>query len=726
MAYAVQIDKLGHFRDASNRVITLRGINLAADSKLPATPAVPSHVADNFFDGDNVSYVGRPFPLAEADAHLTRIRSWGFNVIRYVYTWEALEHAGPGKYDEAFIDFTIIMLKKIKQFGFYVYMDPHQDAWSRFSGGSGAPMWTLYAAGLDPTTFSANEAALVQNTWPDPGNFPRMTWATNYERCACATMFTLFFAGRDFAPKAIIDGMNIQDYLSKHFLAATQHLAERMYADSAMTDDFVLGWESWNEPNRGYLGIDDITVFPADSKLRVHTSPTPFEGMRLASGRTVDVPVFGFGAFGPYKVGMQAVNVSATSSWLSPSYDDSRYGWRRDAGWALGECIWAQHGVWDPETDTVLKKDYFRMSPDGTFLSDNRWADKYFIAHWEQYATMIRRIRPQTILFCQTPVMAFPPNFRELGKVLPRMVFTPHFYDGLTLIRKHWSRIWNIDVVGVLRGKYWSPVFAMRFGETAIRNSLRDQLRTLKAEGVQQFGVGVPCLFSEVGIPFDMNDKKAYIDGDYDTQIRALDANIAALEGAQLHHTYWVYSALNSHKWGDQWNGEDLSLFSQSDLKHQYRAPSDYSTSSDVSLMSKVSDSVVSLKEYEPITDILGGRAIEAFVRPFPLLTSGIPRNWGFDLRTATFSMDIDATEDRAEDLPTEIHVPDFHFPNGDLVVEISTGRWELDHQAQLLRWWHMDGRQSIRIIGICGEQRVVKEREAQDWNDFLCSSCSE
>jgi hypothetical protein len=115
------------FRDPHNREVTLHGINCAADAKFPATPDQPSHVSDKFFDGDNVSFVNRPFSLNDADTHFSRLRSWGYNTIRYIFTWEAIEHAGPGKYDEEWIDHTISILRKAKEYGFYIFMDPHQD-----------------------------------------------------------------------------------------------------------------------------------------------------------------------------------------------------------------------------------------------------------------------------------------------------------------------------------------------------------------------------------------------------------------------------------------------------------------------------------------------------------------------------------------------------------------------------------------------------------------------
>ena len=83
-------------RSCSNtRVLTLRGVNLGSDAKNPTKPFMPSHIKDGLFDADDVSFVGAPFPLKDADEHLGRIKGYGFNVVRFVFSWEALEHSGP-------------------------------------------------------------------------------------------------------------------------------------------------------------------------------------------------------------------------------------------------------------------------------------------------------------------------------------------------------------------------------------------------------------------------------------------------------------------------------------------------------------------------------------------------------------------------------------------------------------------------------------------------------
>ena len=77
------------------RIITLRGVNLGSDAKNPTSPHIPSHISKGLFDADDVSFVGAPFPLADADEHLGRIKGYGFNIVRFIFSWEALEHAGP-------------------------------------------------------------------------------------------------------------------------------------------------------------------------------------------------------------------------------------------------------------------------------------------------------------------------------------------------------------------------------------------------------------------------------------------------------------------------------------------------------------------------------------------------------------------------------------------------------------------------------------------------------
>lgn len=115
------------FRDSQNREVTIRGINVSGESKYPASPDVPTYVSEGFFDADNVSFVNHPFPLKDAHTHFSKLRRWGYNTIRYIFTWEAIEHAGPGIYDDEWISFTIEILRIAKQYGFYVFMDPHQD-----------------------------------------------------------------------------------------------------------------------------------------------------------------------------------------------------------------------------------------------------------------------------------------------------------------------------------------------------------------------------------------------------------------------------------------------------------------------------------------------------------------------------------------------------------------------------------------------------------------------
>lgn len=47
-------------------------------------------------------------------------------------------------------------------------------------------------------------------------------------------------------------------------------------------------------------------------------------------------------------------------------------------------------------------------------------------------------------------------------------VYVLYWYDGIILMIKKWNWYWNIDVIGVLCGKYWMLVLGLWFGEMVI------------------------------------------------------------------------------------------------------------------------------------------------------------------------------------------------------------------------------------------------------------------
>ncbi|ODV92020.1 glycoside hydrolase family 5 protein [Tortispora caseinolytica NRRL Y-17796] len=681
----------GEFVGVDGRVVYFRGINVAGECKLPAKPFIPSYELDHFFDGDNVSFVGRPFSLDSAPAHFAKLKSLGFNLIRYVFTWEALEHQGPGIYDTDFIKFTIDTLQIIRDTGLHVVMDPHQDVWSRFTGGSGAPMWTVYAAGLDPHAFSFNESAIVHNTSPDPSQFMSMIWATNYGRAANLTINTMFFGGRDFAPKCKINGQNIQDFLESHFINAVVRLAQAIKdADPSLYDTCVIGFESINEPNPGLIGCSDLKSRSRKGpNLLRGTSPTVIEAFQLAQGRTLEIDTYDLGRLGFYKTGSQTVNESGRSSWLdaaeNATFDeiDAHYGWSRDASWPRGKCPWAAHGIWDLATGHIKKPDYFGYAPDGKVITENTWVEYYWTDHLKKYIKAIRTVSDDLFVFCQPPVMTKPPNVRDLGISDSKLVYAPHYYDGMTLMHKTWNTFYNVDVLGIMRGRYLTPALAMVFGERNIRRCLRDQLREMRKEGYEAFGPDTPAVLTEYGVPFDMNNKEAFETGDYSQQLGALDASQSAVEGANFCHCLWNYTPSNSNLWGDDWNLEDFSIFSRGNTDTESLRSSLVPYKDDG--WSSGSSSFGS-----GVPDTRGIRVLEGVVRASPVYVQGEVMSFENDIHKQRMQLEIAANAEGV----TELFVPRSIFPLPD--VDVTAGSTSINGQS--IYWTHPKGEHRLTL----------------------------
>jgi len=189
-----------------------------------------------------------------------------------------------------------------------------------------------------------------------------------------------------------------------------------------------------------------------------------------------------------------------------------------------------------------LKKDYFKKNPTtGTGVDYEVFVNEYFMHYYRMHRDAIRTHHKEAILFCQPPPFEIPPTIKGTEDDDPKMVYAPHFYDGVTLMTKKWNRYWNVDVLGLLRGRYLGPPFAIKIGESAIRNCFRDQLAAMIQEGKDYMG-NHPTFLTEFGIPYDMDEKNAYKTGNYSSQSGALDANHYAVETSGMSgYTLWVY-----------------------------------------------------------------------------------------------------------------------------------------------------------------------------------------
>jgi len=509
-------------KDEFGRTLMLRGVNLGGSSKIPFSPDGATFRQEDFFDHKNVSFINRPFPLAEAEEHFTRLKSWGFTFLRFLVTWEAIEHAGPGVHDLEYLEYIRNVLEIAFKHGINVFIDPHQDVWSRFSGGDGAPGWTFDLVGFDIKNFQETGAAFTHQAHGDP--LPQMIWSTNATKLAAATMFTLFFGGRDFAPFTKIEGESAQEFLQRHFIGSIKKLAE--YVSDLPN---VVGFDSMNEPVEGWIGLKDLNK--RITTVEKGFIPTPFQAMQLGAGIRLKLEKWERGVLGPRVIGRKIVNPDGVRAWKD-GYDP----------------IWQLNGVWKviDGKPVLLQPNHFGYRQ-GQFVDFNL---DYYVPFNNRFAEAIRKVQPKTMIFVEK---GFGPDGPKWGSDDARdIVYSPHWYDPVVLVMKRFNKWISYD-----RGKN-----RLLFGSRRIARSFKEQLSRPLIHAREKMG-GVPVLIGEVGIAYDLDNKSAFKNGDFSAQEKAFDRTLKALE-ANLHHfTLWNYTADNTNARGDLWNDEDLSIFSR-------------------------------------------------------------------------------------------------------------------------------------------------------------------
>ena len=610
------MDRIGikgdHFVDGAGRMVLLRGFNLGGDCKVPY-PDGGTNFPSDFSDHRDVSFIGRPFPLAEADEHFSRIKGWGMNCLRLLTTWEAVEHQGPGLYDTAYLDYLAEITRRAGDYGLYVFIDFHQDVWSRMSGGDGAPGWTFEAVGLDFTTFhEAGAAHVMQHKYDyarggrQEDRYPMMTWANNYRMPANAIMWTLFFAGDLFVPVFKIDGCRAQDYLQSHYIGAMREVAKRVKGMP-----HVLGFDTLNEPGTGWIGQD--MSYRHLKRSDAHPDPvrpgpagSPIDGLLVARGMSRTIPELGFDPAQRRvaQVGENTVNAAGTSIWRK--------------GVACPFELAGAYRFSGNKEHEILCEDFFSRVKGRKVDADHDGMTPFF----QRVASEIRKIDNDWLVFAELDPFrgmtgeGFPP-------VPERTVNASHWYDIVTLVTKTFmyptalnpftSKILN--GAGEIEGSY-----------AAALGRIKEASKTIPG--------GAPTLIGEFGIPYDLEGCAAYdawakgdrSDGPWEKHVIALDLMYNAMDRHLLNSTQWNYTAsnLNDVSCGDGWNQEDLSVYSR---------------------------------------DQEGGRGVEGFVRPYVRRCQGVLREMRFDRALGEFSFTFET--DASINGRTEVYVPSIHYPRG-------------------------------------------------------------
>lgn len=175
------------FKDAQGRVVIMRGINMQ----------------------NSVKRAPHDYNITEEDFDI--IYRWGFNVIRLLLIWEAIEPE-PGVFDENFFKKVDQIIEWAEERGIFVLLDMHQDLYGPAFGGDGAPVW---ASRTD-----------IPFKWNDP-------WGLNYFSKAVIESYNTFWSSNE---------------LQEHFIQSWLKAVERYN-----TRAIVIGYDLYNEPFFGSI-----------------------------------------------------------------------------------------------------------------------------------------------------------------------------------------------------------------------------------------------------------------------------------------------------------------------------------------------------------------------------------------------------------------------------------------------------------------------------------------
>ncbi|CAO1626125.1 unnamed protein product [Sympodiomycopsis kandeliae] len=738
-----------HFVDEHHRVVSLRGFNISAASKLPTTPNGLDKIdAETWFDHRNVSFVDRPFPLDEAEGHFRRILEWGYPFVRLLITWEALSHRGPAlsDVDLEYVAYVKELLNIAGKVGVKVVVSSHQDVWSRLCGGSGAPGWTLELAGFDIRAFHDTKAAYVHNLDDDAvdasvvngsltngshtkgnhtngshtnGNHtngklnghskanggvhhntaakdPReisgpFVWPSGYQKLAAATMATLFWAGSIFAWKerhTLPDDFDsgVEVDVSVQELLQSSYLnAFGLLADEVGDCEAVIGFELQNEPHRGFIELHGWHKWCYETDLHIGHYPSLLQSLALGSGYAQDVPYY-------------------VKSWPFPTKvsHHSRVDPQGRSVWSSGKCLWRSHGAWDWDKDrgnaVVLEEDFFTKDPrpnGGTPDQKVEWYRDCYAPFVTRFSERLRRKHSNLQLWFEPIPNEFHPPWPS-NDMLDKLN-----EDEREMLRRASLRQRYASQTHIQTPRPSNIIYAPHFYDLNVLFSKVYKGMSVNVQGLSRGMFILKALyFGEEGL------RKNYV-----TQL----SKLVSLARSSLGEIPIVIGEIgipfdvnkgHGLKTGDYTTQTRLldalaNGMEQAKLAGwtwwNYNPNStigngDYWNKEDFSMICYESQDVNLRSEFQSDDLYRGGRCLDAIIRPYAVKTAGVPVESSWDRYSGVFEYKFvesvrfhELTDDSTGNQETELYIPKYHFQGRKLNIQISDGEYTLDVQNQTL-----------------------------------------
>jgi hypothetical protein len=240
-----QIFKDGNwFKDNYGRYLLFRGVNFASRSKLPPyLPIVSLNVSD-------INDVDLQKEINTVQKSLDQLKSLGFNVIRLLIMWKAIEPFPNSHLDELlpegknYLDMIKVIIDKLHERRLFVILDFHQDIAHEIYGGDGFPDWAL---------------AIDEFHWKPI--FPRTeiqkkTWYLSYYinhfvKHTLRSFWNNNLRNTEFG----LENYPVRTHLEKT-IGQTIKYFNQLYSDS--NGPIIIGIEPFNEPNQVGLERKDF------------------------------------------------------------------------------------------------------------------------------------------------------------------------------------------------------------------------------------------------------------------------------------------------------------------------------------------------------------------------------------------------------------------------------------------------------------------------------------